>query len=1118
MFPFSEVIKEVISSKKIQTISGLWGSSRDLFLSLLFEKFHGSIVVITSTQDKAEQLLTDISFFSSFLLSSSSDSIPVYLIPFWELLPYDNIPPHPDIINKRMSAYNALLNGVHGIFIIPVQSMMQRIASPECLIDSVIDIRKGMQIERDSFIEHLVRFGFEPSDIVTGRGLFSIRGGIIDIFSHGEAAPVRIELFGDTIESIRTFDPDTQRTITLIENSSIMPAKELSSAQGAQGSLTDYLPEDKIVVLDEINEIKGMASEYWKQIWDTYGDLSENRPGIQEPDELYISDEEVSEFFNRLNTGIIIEPLKIENSVNISVSSSSDLFLETRHDKSPLMAALKKLDSLRKDLSVILISPTEGQAQRLRDVMEEHNIPATVKPPEGLGSLIFKKEGIIPIINTYGNISSGFIFPEGSILLVTEEEILGKRVKRRPSAKQNARSFISSFQDIKPGDYVVHVYHGVGQYDGLKRKALSGGEGDFLSILFAGGDYVYVPVDKLELVQKYVGSEGHAPHIDKLQGTRWETTKKRVQKAVEEIAAELVELYAAREIMEGFSFSNDNYMLKEFETSFEYEETPDQLSAIEDVKKDMESHKPMDRLVCGDVGYGKTEVALRAACKAVIDNKQAAVLVPTTLLAQQHFQTFSQRFAAFPLKVEMLSRFRTAQEQKEIIKGIADGTIDIIIGTQRLLQKDVCFSNLGLVVVDEEQRFGVAQKEKLKQLRKTIDVLTLSATPIPRTLQMSLFGIRDLSIIETPPEDRLAIRTIISPFDKRIIHSAILREFSRGGRVFFVHNRVESIAGIAAFLQDLIPEANIGIAHGQMKESVLEDVMIKFINGEYNLMVCTAIIESGLDIPSANTIIINRADLFGLSELYQLRGRVGRSGHQAYAYLLVPGEESLTGDAKKRIKAIQELTELGAGFKLAIKDLEIRGSGNLLGKSQSGHISSVGFELYSHMLEDAVKKMRGEQVAEDINPVLNLQMSAFIPENYIESSSQRLSFYKRLASVKEEAALLLLKEELIDRYGALPPQVENLFRVMDVKIIAVASKVEKIEKGEAGIFFTVYKNSNISAEIIKSLMQAFPARLRFISDFTFLLLINKKEKEPETGFNGMFTDIINCLKVVGRYV
>lgn len=1118
MFPFSEVIKEVISSNKVRTISGLWGSSRDLFLSLLFEKFNGSIVVITSTQDKAEQLLTDISFFSSFLLSSSSDSIPVYLIPFWELLPYDNIPPHPDIINKRMSAYNALLNGVHGIFIIPVQSMMQRIASPECLIDSVIDIRKGMQIERDSFIEHLVRFGFEPSDIVTGRGFFSIRGGIIDIFSHGETAPVRIELFGDTIESIRTFDPDTQRTITLIESSSIMPAKELSSAQS---SLIDYLPEDKIVVLDEINEIKGMASEYWKQIWDTYGDLSENRPGIQEPDELYISDEEISGFFSRLNTGIIIEPLKNgknENSVNVSVGSSSDLFLETRHDQSPLKAALKKLDSLRKDLSVILISPTEGQAQRMRDVMEEHDIPATVKPPEGLGSLIFKKEGIIPIINTYGNISSGFIYPEGSILLVTEEEILGKRVKRRPSAKPNARTFISSFQDIKPGDYVVHVYHGVGQYDGLKRKALSGGEGDFLSILFAGGDYVYVPVDKLELVQKYVGSEGHVPHIDKLQSTRWENTKKRVQKAVEEIASELVELYAAREIMEGFSFSNDNYMLKEFETSFEYEETPDQLSAIEDVKKDMESHKPMDRLVCGDVGYGKTEVALRAACKAVIDNKQAAVLVPTTLLAQQHFQTFSQRFAAFPLKVEMLSRFRTAQEQKEIIKGIADGTIDIIIGTQRLLQKDVCFSNLGLVVVDEEQRFGVAQKEKLKQLRKTIDVLTLSATPIPRTLQMSLFGIRDLSIIETPPEDRLAIRTIISPFDKRIIHSAILREFSRGGRVFFVHNRVESIAGIAAFLQDLIPEANIGVAHGQMKESVLEDVMIKFINGEYNLMVCTAIIESGLDIPSANTIIINRADLFGLSELYQLRGRVGRSGHQAYAYLLVPGEESLTGDAKKRIKAIQELTELGAGFKLAIKDLEIRGSGNLLGKSQSGHISSVGFELYSHMLEDAVKKMRGEQVAEDINPVLNLQMSAFIPENYIESSSQRLSFYKRLASVKEEAALLLLKEEMVDRYGMLPPQVENLFRVMDVKIIAVASKVEKIEKGEAGIFFTVYKNSNINAEIIKSLMQTFPGRLRFISDFTFLLLINKKEKEPETGFNGMFTNIINCLKVVGRYV
>lgn len=1103
MYPFYEVIEEVVSRKKIQTISGLWGSSNALFLSLLFEKIQAPIFVITHSQENAELLLTDLHLFASWL----SDSIPVFSVPFWELLPYDTIPPHPDIIHKKMSSYNALLNGTPGIYVIPVQSMMQRIISPELLIDAVTEIQTGMQIERDNLIAHMVKFGFEPSEVVTSRGFFSLRGGIIDVFSHGADAPVRIEFFGDTIESIRTFDPDTQRSVKLMDHSLIMPAKEFSSSQS---SLLDYLPKNGMTIFDEIAEVKKVASDYWKQIWETYGDLSEQRPGIPEPHQLYISAEDISDFFGRLTSGIIIEPLPAEDTLKVSVSTSSDIFLETRRSSSPLKAALEKLNMLRKNFSVILVSPTEGQAERLRDVMEEYDMPATVKSPENLLLFFSGEHGVLPVINTYGNLSSGFMFPDGSILIVTEEEIIGRKVKRRPSPKQNARSFITSFQDIKPGDFVVHLYHGVGQYCGLNRKALSGGEGDFLSILYAGGDYVYVPVDRLDLVQKYAGSEGHIPPIDKLQGSRWENTKKRVQKAVDEIAADLIELYASREIIEGFSFSNDNYMLKEFEASFEYEETPDQFSAIEDVKRDMESQKPMDRLICGDVGYGKTEVALRAACKAIIDNKQVAVLVPTTLLAQQHYQTFLQRFTAFPVRVEMLSRFRTTQEQKAIIKGISDGSIDIIIGTQRMLQKDARFRNLGLIVVDEEQRFGVAQKEKLKQLRKTVDVLTLSATPIPRTLQMSLFGIRDLSIIETPPEDRLAIRTVISPFDKRIIRSAVLREFTRGGRVFFVHNRVESIVGIATFLQDLIPEAKVCVAHGQMREHLLEDVMINFINGEYNLMVCTAIIESGLDIPSANTIIINRADRFGLSELYQLRGRVGRAGHQAYAYMLVPGEDTLTGDAKKRIKAIQELTDLGAGFKLAIKDLEIRGSGNLLGKKQSGHISAVGFELYSHMLEDAVKKLRGERIEEEINPVLNLQISAFIPENYIESSSQRLSFYKRISSVKEEPMLSALREEMTDRYGDLPTQVENLFKAMDIKILACNSKIEKIEKGGDGVYFTINKRSEIKGDIIKSLMSGFPGRVRFIPDFTFFLSANNKDFNNEK----LFSDIINCLKVI----
>lgn len=1107
MYPFSEVIEKIITGGEVRQIGGLCGSSRALFLSTLSGRTEMPIFVITPTEEAAEVLLKDLRLFSSWLTTHT----PVFSFPSWEILPYDTIPPHPDIIHERMYAYRTLSAGNRGVFVAPIHSIMQRVMSQDLLKEAIIEVNTGMQIERDSLISHLVRFGFEPADVVTGRGTFSLRGGIIDLFSPGEDAPVRIEFFGDTIDSIRTFDPETQRSIKRKDSSFIMPAREHPSSRD---SLFDYLPEGVITVFDEVKEISRGAAEYWNQIWNAYTEISTQKRSVSEPHELYISLEEIIKTCEALPFRIEIDPLPVEGILSISIKSASDIFLEAIRDSSPLMAVAGKLDNLRKSLTVILVSPTEGQAERFRDILEEYNVPATVKRPDEIIPFLKVNEErhSLPVLITPGNISTGFIYPDVSLLIVTEEEIFGKKTRRRPPSKQKARPFLTSFQDIKPGDYVVHVYHGVGQYDGLRRKALSGGDCDFLCIRYAAGDYIYVPVDKMDLVQKYIGSEGHAPHVDRLQGTRWEQTKRRVQKAIEEIAADLVDLYAAREILEGFAYSPDNYVLREFEASFEYEETPDQLAAIEDVKRDMESRRPMDRLICGDVGYGKTEVALRASCKAVMDGKQVALLVPTTLLAQQHHQTFSQRFASFPVRVEVLSRFRTSQEQREIIKALADGSIDVIIGTQRLLQEDIGIRNLGLVIVDEEQRFGVAQKERLKQLRKITDVLTLSATPIPRTLQMALFGIRDLSIIETPPDDRLSIRTILAPFDKRIIRNAVLREFARGGRVFFVHNRVESIDSIAAFLQDLLPEARIGVAHGQMREHRLEDVMIKFINGEYNLLVCSAIIESGLDIPSANTIIINRADMFGLADLYQLRGRVGRSGHQAYAYLLIPGEESLTQDAKKRIKAIQELTDLGAGFRLAIKDLEIRGSGNLLGRKQSGHIAAVGFELYSHMLERAVKRLQGEKVEEDFNPTINLRISAFIPGDYIEDSSQRLSFYKRLASVREGPALVSLKEEMIDRYGPITVEVENLFKIIEIKLLARISLVSKIESGEDGVFFTVASSDDLGAsikgDILKSLISRYTGRIHFVSDYTFLLFLLSREPSH------IFSETINCLKVI----
>ncbi|MEK6712680.1 MAG: transcription-repair coupling factor, partial [Nitrospirota bacterium] len=920
----------------------------------------------------------------------------------------------------------------------------------------------------------------------------------------------------------------------------IMPAKEpphlvIPAGCGDTGSLFEFISYDNIVVFDEPVVIKTHITEYWSQIWDTYKDVLLQGRRVFEPEKLYMPWEEIAETRCLLNRNLDIESLPIEGTTSVSINSTSSLLADIIQKGSPLKEIAERLDIYRKDNSLIIVSPTEGQAERFRDVLMEYDVPATITGPDptkddtnppwspfmkggiklpplekgGRGDL---KQGF-PVYIMSGHLSSGFLYQDASLLFITEEEIFGKRSRRRPLPKQKARPFQTSFQDLRAGDYVVHLQYGIGQYDGLVRKTLSGGEGDFLCIRYSGGDYVYVPVNKMELVQKYAGAEGHAPHIDKLQGSQWEKTKKRVEKAIEEIAEDLVELYAARMVLERPPYPQENILMKEFESSFEYEETPDQLTAIEDVMRDLGTQKPMDRLICGDVGYGKTEVALRAACKVVLEGKQAAVLVPTTLLAQQHFQTFSMRFASFPVRVEMLSRFRSHQEQKKIMKGLADGTVDIIIGTHRLLQKDISFRNIGIFIVDEEQRFGVSQKERLKQLRKSLDVLSLSATPIPRTLQMSLLGIRDLSIIETPPEDRHAIHSVIIPFDKKIIRNAILREFDRGGSVFFVHNRVETIAGMANLIQELVPEARIGVAHGQMNEHLLENVMMRFINGDYNLLVCSAIVESGLDIPAANTIIINRADIFGLADLYQLRGRVGRSGHQAYSYLIVPTEDTISGDAKKRIKAIQELTGLGAGFRLANKDLEIRGAGNLLGRRQSGQIASVGFELYTQMLDRAVKNFKGEKVEEDFIPTINLQIDSFIPEEYVSDSSQRLSLYKRLASIREETLLISIREELIDRYGPLPVHVENLLNIVEIKLLACLYRISKIEGGEGGIFFTVDPQvTTKNKDILPKLLKVYPGKIHFISEFKFLLTV--KDKEPA----GLFSEITNCLKVVGGYV
>jgi transcription-repair coupling factor (superfamily II helicase) len=754
------------------------------------------------------------------------------------------------------------------------------------------------------------------------------------------------------------------------------------------------------------------------------------------------------------------------------------------------------LNQLRLVGPVVIVARTRGQLDRLLSLFAEQDLPATTwKPHEWKISSQKSPFGLIQ-----GDLSTGFVSTDGRLTIITEEELFAKGMRHRPVQKSKTATFLSSLDDLKAGDYVVHVQHGIARYEGLRRLSVQGFESDYLILRFEGGDTLYVPLDRLNQVQRYKGAEGHAPKMDKLGGSSWGRTTAKVKKGIEEMAHELVELYANREVVQRSEYGEDTTLTHAFEAAFEYEETPDQIKAIDDIKRDLEAPKPMDRLVCGDVGYGKTEVAMRAAFKAVEHNRQVAVLVPTTLLAQQHYDNFSQRFGPFPIRVGMLSRFQTPKEAKAVLKDAADGSVDIVIGTHRLLQKNMVFRNLGLVIVDEEQWFGVRHKERLKQLRTQVDVLTLTATPIPRTLQMAMSGLRDLSVIETPPAGRLAIRTQVMRFNEETIREAIMRELGRGGQVYFVHNRVQTMERTATRLQQLIPEARIVMAHGQMDERLLEGVMLRFLKRDADILVTSAIIQSGLDVPNANTILVNRADTFGLSQLYQLRGRVGRSGQQAYAYFFTPDEGTLTTDAQKRLVAIQELTELGAGFRIAAADLEIRGAGNFLGKQQSGHISAVGMDLYLQMVEQAVQQIKGTVVEEEPDPTLHLNVSAFIPEEYVADPHHRLSLYKRLSSSQQVGDLALLNGEIQDRYGVLPEPVERLFEIMQIRVLAKSLRLASIEIKDGTVVVSFDPKASIPETGIRTLMDRYKNRFRLVSPLSFELHLTHtdwREQAPE---------------------
>ncbi|MEN6485493.1 MAG: transcription-repair coupling factor [Syntrophobacteraceae bacterium] len=1007
---------------------------------------------------------------------------------------------------RRIEALYALRAASAPVLVVTSSlALLERLPPPEILMKHTEHTVVGEDIDPESLAKRLVDRGYYGVTLVEEYGDFSRRGGVLDVYAPLYRWPMRIELFGNELESIRLFHPSTQRSLGSIEDAVLLPGSEIILDEAARErarnavyedvrrerltpaagnvwldkiqeghqlgafeaiipvfyekmvTLLDYLDPSTVVVWSDTMQVRGeMDGHYWKaaQEWENHQSPHEWKrpPGevLEAPDEFI----EKAARFQQVWANPLPVPGEAPVTFDVGAEGHEALTLAVKAHShrerllEPLAAQFRQWRD--EGLLAFLVCGQKEQAKRLAGLLGGYGVDAVFSPLP-FGEESFEDLSVKVLV---GALEKGFRWPAERIAIVSEEEVFGRKSHGR-SKKSISGVFLSSFQDLHVGDFVVHVDHGIGVYKELVHLGVRGIESDFLLLEYQEGDRLYVPVDKLQKVQKYLGIEGVNPRVDKLGGKSWDAAKKKAKEAAERIAEELLNLYALRQVNDGYRFSPPDKYFEEFSATFSYEETPDQAQAIDDVLEDMASARPMDRLICGDVGYGKTEVALRAAFKAVMDGKQAAILVPTTVLAEQHFQSFSERFEGFPVVVASMSRFKTPAQQKQVIEGLKKGTVDIVVGTHRLLSKDIAFKDLGLLVIDEEHRFGVKHKEKLKQLRVSVDVLTLTATPIPRTLHMSLAGIRDLSTIETPPQDRHAIETYVCKYDDFTVREAIYRELHRGGQVFFVHNHVQSIYQMAASIGRLVPEARVGVAHGQMKERDLEKVMLDFISRKIDVLVCTTIIESGLDIPAANTIVINRADKFGLAQIYQLRGRVGRSSEQAFAYLLIPGEDLISRDAQKRLTALMDFSELGAGFKIALNDLQIRGGGTILGSSQSGHIQAVGYELYLELLEKTIGQMKGEKTeVEPFDPEINVPISAFLPEPFIPDTDQRLVAYKRLATASESSDIDDLAAEWRDRYGPFPENARNLILLAKARLLCKRLGIAKMEGDEE--FFTLH--------------------------------------------------------------
>ena len=1088
---FSRVASRLKENTGRISVSGLTPTAKALLLVLAQKAADRPLILIVSDNRAAEDLLPVLQGFAE--LTSSAEPESIVTLPTRDVLPFQNLSPHPDIQEERAAALWKIATGAVSIVVAPIAATTIRLASTEYYTDLARTIRRGETFDTEPLLQHLNTVGYASTDVVEMPGQYALRGGILDVYSPEADRPVRIEFFGDEVESIRKFDPATQRSSSPVDEALLLPLTETPVREDLLGaihvrlsgkritgneevieqavrsggvtvfpgwefyapvaresrSLFDLLP-NATVFANEPEALKQELDRTWTRIEETHErSLIGN---LVRPTDLYFPPDEWWRMLAAL-PGADLEHLGITRPDQSEAVQFPSQPAPRFHGSVPAMLEeVQKLTGEGKN--VVFAVPNTGEVERLADIFTEYNVSFRLGSRTRGGEsyadeTAYFSSDVLTTTLVKSYVPDGVIFPEANLAifgardLFDESELVASRPQRQ---KSKVSAFLSDFRDLQVGDYVVHVEHGIAQYHGLKELNQGDGPAEFMLLEFAEASRLYVPLTRLDLIQKYRSAEGAKPVLSHLGTQTWAKTKARVRKAMKDMADELLKLYAQRQMAQGHAFPVDTEWMKEFEDAFEFTETEDQAQAIVDVKSDMESGRPMDRLLCGDVGYGKTEVAMRAAFKAISDNKQVAVLAPTTVLAFQHFETFKQRFAAFPVTVEMISRFRSPKQQKEILQKAEAGKIDILIGTHRILSKDLKFSDLGLLVVDEEQRFGVRHKERLKQMRKQVDVLTMSATPIPRTLHMSLVGLRDMSVIETPPKDRMAIQTVVASWDDKLIQSALEQELERGGQVYFVHNRVESIWEIAAKLQELVPNARILVGHGQMSESELEKVMLKFMHHEADILVATTIIENGLDIPLCNTILINRAERLGLSELYQLRGRVGRSDRRAYAYLLLPSEIELTPIARRRLAALKEFSELGAGFKIAALDLELRGAGNMLGGEQSGHIEAVGFELYTQMLDRAVRELKGEMPEEEVATQLNLGLNIRIPAEYIPEENQRLRMYKRVAGVEREAQLHDVRAELIDRYGEPPLAVRNLLNYAELKLVAVRVGVNAIER------------------------------------------------------------------------